>query len=287
MTFGSLFSGIGGLDLGLERAGLVCKWQVEIDGYATRVLEKHWPDVPRYRDVTKFCRRVYGCKPESEDGEVICPRCDVEFSECGCIGTDQLIDECGTVDLVCGGDPCQGNSNAKTHGQTAITLGDEFIRVIDELHPRYVLRENPATIKKDAPWPWWRFAIRLEELGYVARPFRFRACCAGADHRRDRMFVFAVLQDADSPRLEGHEREVMAGENDGRQNPDIAGPDRWNAAPRICGRVDGVPNRVDRLRCLGNAVVPQVAELIGRQILESVVHAPAPPAPRNRNGRQR
>lgn len=51
MTFGSLFAGIGGFDLGFERAGLVCKWQVEIDDYATKVLEKHWPSVHRERDI--------------------------------------------------------------------------------------------------------------------------------------------------------------------------------------------------------------------------------------------
>ncbi len=54
ITFGSLFAGIGGFDLGFERAGMTCKWQVEIDEYATKVLEKHWPHVPKYRDIRAF-----------------------------------------------------------------------------------------------------------------------------------------------------------------------------------------------------------------------------------------
>lgn len=72
MTFGSLFAGIGGMDLGLERAGMVCKWQVEIDDYASKVLAKHWPDVSRFRDVRD-------------------------------VGRHNLA----AVDLICGGFPCQ------------------------------------------------------------------------------------------------------------------------------------------------------------------------------------
>jgi DNA (cytosine-5)-methyltransferase 1 len=77
MKFGSLFSGIGGMDLGLERAGMECRWQVEIDDYATKVLEKHWPAVPRFRDVRE-------------------------------VGKHNLE----PVDLIAGGFPCQDISNA-------------------------------------------------------------------------------------------------------------------------------------------------------------------------------
>ena len=77
LTFGSLFAGIGGFDLGFERAGMQCKWQVEIDDYATRVLEKHWPDVHRERDV-KQCGK-HNLEP---------------------------------VDVICGGFPCQDVSAA-------------------------------------------------------------------------------------------------------------------------------------------------------------------------------
>ncbi len=88
MKFGSLFSGIGGLDFGLERAGMQCKWQVEIDEYCRRVLAKHWPDVPRYKDVRDF--------PPQEG--------------------------CAEVDLICGGFPCQvADSGRVTRG------GDGFV----------------------------------------------------------------------------------------------------------------------------------------------------------------
>ena len=84
VTFGSLFAGIGGLDLGFERAGMKCKWQVEIDDYATRVLEKHWPEVRRWRDITTF-------PPDADDQAA-------ESSNDG---------ETWGVDLICGGFPCQ------------------------------------------------------------------------------------------------------------------------------------------------------------------------------------
>lgn len=81
LTFGSLFAGIGGLDLGFERAGLVCKWQVEIDDYATRILSKHWPSVPKWNDVKTWPQ------PSTE-----------------------------RVDVICGGFPCQDVSHAGKRG---------------------------------------------------------------------------------------------------------------------------------------------------------------------------
>jgi len=108
VTVGSLFSGIGGFDLGLERAGMTVKWQVERDPWCQKILAKHWPDVPRYANV--------------ED-----------------VGTNL---EC--VDLVCGGFPCQPVSVA---GQRQGTDDDrwlwpEFRRIVGLLGPRYVLVEN-------------------------------------------------------------------------------------------------------------------------------------------------
>ena len=140
LTFGSLFSGFGGMDLGLIRAGMECKWQVEIDDYATGVLERNFTNVPRWRDAREFPPSGFN------------------------------ID----VHLTCGADPSQANSAAGNSRQTR--LGGEFIRIVDELGPRIVLRENPSHIRRDAPWPWWRFRSELESLGYAVLPFRLRAC---------------------------------------------------------------------------------------------------------------
>lgn len=272
MKFISLFAGIGGMDLGLERSGMQCVAQVEIDGYCRKVLTKHWPEVPKYADVTKFCRRIYDCEPEDEWGNVLCPRCEIEFGECECVGTDELTDTVGFPDLIAGGDPCQRNSNAWRHGGGAESLGGEFIRIVDELRPRFVLRENPSVVRKDAPWTWWRFRAELERLDYAVLPFRYRACCSGADHRRERLFLLAELQDTNRPRLERNELPQVAGARSGRQYPDLTRPDRWSAAPRICGKADGISRRMDRLKGLGNAVVPAVAEHIGRCIMEFDAH---------------
>jgi DNA (cytosine-5)-methyltransferase 1 len=232
LTVGSLFAGIGGFDLGFQRAGFAIRWQVEIDPFCRAVLEKHWPAVRRYADV----RRV---------------------------GREQLE----PVDVLVGGDPCQRNSNAWRHGAGAESPAADFIRLVDELRPRFVVRENPTTVRADAPFPWWHFGAELERLGYAVLPFRLRACCLGADHRRDRLFLLAAVPDADGARLEGAERAIVAHAGDGRHDADARRSGRWSAASRICRGAHGVSGRVDRLRGLGNAVVPQVAEWIARQIL--------------------
>lgn len=237
LKFGSLFSGIGGLDLGLERAGMECVWQVEIDDYATRVLEKHWPGVPRWRDVRTF--------PPAA-GQWQC-------------------------DLICGGDPCQRNSAAGGGKSRATSLGDQFIRVVNVLRPRIVLRENPSHILSDAPWPWWRFRLSLESLGYVVLPFRLRACCAGAQHRRERLFLFAELAYSNRDGLEGWHHKEASQEQQKVVSPRVE-TSNWKDIP-ICGGHDsraGLPTYVDEIRGLGNAVVPQVAEWIGQRIIECI-----------------
>lgn len=237
LHFISLFAGIGGIDLGLERAGMTPAMQVEIDPFCQKVLRARWPYVPKHDDVFTFNRSIWN----------------------------------GRADLICGGDPCQQNSNARRNGEAlSPSLGGEFIRIVDEFRPRLVLRENPSVVRRDAPWPWWRFRNELERLNYAVLPFRFRACCSGADHRRERLFLLAELQDANSPRLEGHERQEMARTHRWRQDPDPAGSARRRPASRLRGRTDGVPHWMDRLRALGNADDPGVMEAIGAWIIKGV-----------------
>jgi len=239
LTFGSLFAGIGGFDLGLERAGMTCRWQVENDPYAQRVLANHWPDVPRWDDI-----RSFPPGPSVEDWR---------------------------VDLLCGGDPCQENSNARKGDYCSQpSLGSEFIRVVDVLRPRLVLRENPSSVRRDAPWPWRRFRSELESLGYAVLPFRLRACCFGADHRRDRLFLLGEMADANAKRPQRTIiKEVETAETWEDRFYTVYGRDRRSPTPRVSRAGDGVSHRLERIGCLGNAVVPAVAQWIGERILES------------------
>ena len=119
----------------------------------------------------------------------------------------------GWVDVVTGGDPCQENSAAFTHGKCRVpSLGAEFLRVVGEVRPSYVMRENPARVRKEAPWPADRFAEGLESLGYATAIVEIRACCLGADHQRGRMWVLGRLENADSQRWDGGASEESAGQ---------------------------------------------------------------------------
>lgn len=239
MTFGSLFTGVGGMDLGLEQAGLRCRWQVESEPHCLAVLARHWPDIPRRDDIRTF-------NPEP---------------------TEQWH-----VDLICGGDPCQQNSRAgavwRRRGED---LAIHFLRVVGRLRPRFVLRENPAATRADAPWPWFRFRAELESLGYAVLPFRLRSCCLGADHRRERLFLLADLADADRERLEGLDGPGLAAGDGGRTVGDRALRRRGDdlSGPRIRRAVDGLPRGLDvaRVKACGNAVDPAVARWIGERLL--------------------
>lgn len=266
-----LFSGIGGFSLGLERAGMETVAFCEIDSFCQKVLKKHWPDVPVYQDVTKLCRRIYGCEPENEDGDVICPRCEVEFGECDCIGTDQFLDEVGAVDVVCGGFPCQpysiaGEGHGKRLGEKDNrALWPEYRRIIEELRPSWVIGENVVGI---VPMALDNVLADLEGMGYSARAFDIPASAVGAEHERRRIWIVAHNSSLGRPgnssdQVQGF-REIQGGE-DGRGCAPII---RRPAIPRphLCGAGHGVSQRLD---ALGNAVVPQIPELIGRAILRA------------------
>lgn len=228
MTYGSLFSGIGGMDLGLDRAGMECRWQVEIDPWCRRVLAKHWPDVPKYDDVRTVGR--YNLEP---------------------------------VDLIAGGFPCQDVSNAgKRIGLEGERSGlwSEFWRLIGDLRPRFALVENvPGLFARG----FGQVIGDLTEIGYDAEWSVLPTCALGAPHTRERVFILAYPHSGGADKR-GQCRRI------GKQ--EIGETERyayqWKSEPRVERVVDGVPNRLDRLGGLGNAVVPQVAEWIGRKILE-------------------
>lgn len=241
MTFGSLFSGCGGMDLGLERAGLEGRWQVEKDAWCRRVLARHWPDLPRYDDIRTF--------PPGPPEEY-------------------------RVDLIAGGDPCQGNSKAGgVHRRPVEDLGGHFIRVVDAIRPRLVLRENPADARADSPGVWWRFRDRLESLGYAVLPFRLRACCVGLDHRRERLFLLAELPDPDGQRLEGFDGAGFPPGDAGRTGGGRGGDarDHQLSLAGVRRTADGLSAGLvrRRLRAIGNALPPDMAEWIGRRIIAS------------------
>jgi len=125
-TFGSLFTGIGGIDLALERVGFVCKWQVESDKFARRALEIHFSNVKRYGDVTTIC-----------------------------------YEELERVYLMAGGDPCPSRSRAR-RGRPSVhpDLAPYFLEAVRRLRPVWVLRENVPSADVH------QFALCLEWMGY-------------------------------------------------------------------------------------------------------------------------
>ena len=232
MKVGSLFSGFGLMDLGLQQAGMEIAWQCENNKYAQKVLEKHWPGLRRWDDVRTF-------PPEP-------------------------IEE-WRVDLIAGGDPCQENSNSRKNGRCSQpSLGGEFIRIIDALRPRLVLRENPSAVRSDAPWPWQRFRRKLEKIGYAVLPFRLRACCLGANHRRDRLFLLAEFKDSMRPRLERpwSPRKLAFDACRSIRGIGLSESD-------LVRKRNGMPNYVERIRGLGNGVFVPCAQWIGERIMEA------------------
>lgn len=304
MKVGSLFSGIGGIDLGLQWAGMTTIWFVENDKYCQKVLAKHWPEVPCYGDIKAVDFRTL-------------PR----------------------PDLLCGGFPCQPFSVAGKRQGTADDrwLWPEFYRAICEIKPRWVLVENvPGLLSIDSGRVFGGILRDLAQVGYDAEWDVLSAAQFGAPHLRFRVFLVAnsisgrCFKDRKYRCIDGISREwtddtmstekssedvayakhslrwpVLQG-RDGfadwheRKWPETAdrfklcGEDVvdasepglpeskpkwkygksvtecnwWSTEPDVGRVAHGIPSRVDRLKCLGNAVVPQVAQWIGERIME-------------------
>ena len=228
LTVGSLFSGIGGLDLGLERAGMRVIWQSEIDPFACRVLKKHWPEVPNYGDIKNI-----------EWGNI--PRPNV----------------------ICGGYPCQPFSTAgKRRGDRDPRHLWPWVReAISRLRPDYAILEN---VRGHLTMGGLSVVGDLAAVGYDAEWRIVSAASVGANHRRDRIIIVAYPNSA--PKQLEHKREVAEPDPTGRSK--YRGWEWWQIEPDLGRVANGVSNGVDRLRGLGNAVVPQVAEVIGGLVIE-------------------
>jgi len=233
LTHGSLFAGIGGFDLGFERAGIQSVWQVEIDEYCRSVLAKHWPSVQRFSDIRT-------------------------------VGKTNLA----SVDVISGGFPCQDVSRAGLgaglEGERS-GLWREMYRVICELRPRVIVVENVAALLDGEIGDVLR---DLAAAGYDAEWRVLRASDFGAPHTRERVWIVAypnkkygqawlgTEQDWTQQILTGCHRECL--------------PIWLQTADRFIGMDDGVSAEIYRQRVgsLGNAIVPQIAEWIGRRIVE-------------------
>ena len=307
MRVGSLFSGIGGFDLGLERAGFTVRWQSEIEPYCCKVLKQWWPDVPNLGDIFK-------------------------------------IKDPPPVDLICGGFPCQPFSVAgKRQGKADDRyLWPEMLRVITEVKPRWVFAENvPGILHMELD----QVLSDLEGQGYETGTLIIPACALNAPHRRSRVWILGYTshntnrtgekQIRETESVQGVNRQTLGSGVSGGTNSDVPNPSNasefrclrcdepqkgqqhsgggktfgvvnprnrhapdtdnptttrqsgnglgyifkdWSAswpevATRLCRVDDGLPpwvhrHRVARLKALGNAIVPQIAEEIGRMIMK-------------------
>lgn len=280
-----LFSGIGGFSLGLERAGMETIAFCEFEPHAQAILKKHWPEVPIFDDVRTL------------DG--------TQFR--------------GTVDVVCGGFPCQDLSNAgKKAGieGSRSSLYREMLRIISECLPRYAIFENVSALITGDSGRWFaQFLYDLASVGYDAEWHCISASAVGAHHHRDRVWVIAypnndgqtasevrqgiqerngshqkgaqpaseskglcssgVLADTSGERQprQGQFEQSIGSETEADRKASIFESMRiggvWEPEPCVGRVAHGVPDRMDRLARLGNAVVPQIPELIGRAIMEA------------------
>lgn len=243
----SLFSGIGGFDLAAEWMGWENVAQVEIDPFCLKVLLKNFPNAKQHTDIRTF--------PAS--------------------------DYTGRIDIITGGFPCQPFSQAGKRRGTADNrfLWPEMLRVISIIKPTWVVAENvPGIINIQDGVVFEQVCADLEVEGYEVQAFVIPALAVNAPHRRDRLWIVANSKHSGRDQAEAtREDSNLQPKGTARQElpineltgidslwPSQAGRNRWDrdwsdVAAEFCRVDDVLPDRVDRIKALGNAIVPQIA----------------------------
>jgi len=274
---GSLFSGIGGFDLAAKWMNWNNVFQVEIDNYCQKLLTKNFPDVTRYSDIREFDGKQYT----------------------------------GAIDIISGGFPCQPFSNAgqKQGKKDDRYLWPEMLRVIREIQPIAVLGENvPGIVGMELD----NMQADLESEGYKTQSFIIPACGKNAKHKRDRVWIIAYSDSQrwkdeqkertkliynrkwnDSTKEQSRNEQqcgiiepsfILTNTNNAgckeQRQPIANGTEYfapkcsswWETEPGMGRVADGIPNRVDRLKSLGNAIVPQIAFEMFHSIEARILH---------------
>jgi len=272
-----LFSGIGGFTIGLERAGLKTIAFCEIDKYCRLILQKHWKDIRVYKDVREITKRQF-----EEDG-------------------------CELPEVITGGFPCQPFSVAGRKKGTNDNryLWPEMFRIIKEFKPRWIIAENVrGIINIQDGVVFERVHTDLESQGYETQTFIIPAAGVGAPHRRDRVWIVANTRrsiggqqsarnkesieagtfeetkwsfDRDSVTGSSKREKIMAdskrihvqGQQDRSRQEQSRRSGWWDIEPDVGRVADGVQGRIHRLKGLGNAIIPQIAEEIAKAILKA------------------
>ncbi len=264
MQIGSLFSGIGGFDLAAQWMGWETRWYSEIDPYACRVMAKHFPRAYNVGDISTWepmadargarqgLLQDEGCVSTSEVGQT----------------SDAESRSGDSVDLICGGFPCQPVSVAgkQLAQDDPRWLWPHFARIIRILRPRYIVVENvPGLLVRGMG----DVLGDLSEIGYDAEWETISAAAVGAPHKRDRIWIVAYPQRQRRPTGAFHSgifSETLPETPARKLGGGVRRQSWWDIEPDVGRVAHGVSARVDRLKCLGNAIVPQVAYWIFQQI---------------------
>lgn len=258
LTHLSLFSGIGGLDLAAEWAGFQTIGQCEFAEFQTKVLEKHWANVPRWKDAREFTGKSFYERTGAEE-----------------------------VTVISGGFPCQPHSLAGKRMASADErdLWPEYRRIIGEVRPKWVVAENVRGLLSSEDGRFFRGILRdLSELGYDAGWCTYPACWVGAVHRRERVFTVAHANS-------GGRRGRGISENLSSERAlDEASEKQYNlwakatlrlmqfisnpvSAPEDIRANYGIPDWMDRIKSIGNSVCPYQAFPIFKYIAEIEIAA--------------